>query len=133
LVNVRIDRPALPAGREWIVAMLEQPNRALPGFLDPAGEAPAPAPRLSPSCRRCDHARYTPSPGKVGCQLLSAMTGIQVLRSVDAELPRLWRGRVHPAAPPDAPVAPTDGFADSSVIVAATDRCRRFKPRLSLA
>ncbi|MEJ0070341.1 MAG: hypothetical protein WDO24_18360 [Pseudomonadota bacterium] len=113
--------------------MLEQPNRAEPGFLAPVEPADAPAARLSPSCRFCDHARYTPAPGKVGCQLLSAMTGIQVLRSVDAELHRLWRGRAHPAAYPDAQVIPTDGFADSRVIVAATDRCSRFKPRLSLA
>jgi len=93
----------------------------------------APAPRLSPTCKFCDHARYTPTPGKVGCRLLSAMSGVQVLRSVDAELHRLWRGLAHLAAYPDIAEAPTEGFADSSVIVAATDRCSRFKPRLSLA
>jgi hypothetical protein len=92
-----------------------------------------PAPRLSPACKFCDHARYTPTPGKVGCTLLSAMTGIQVLQSVDAELHRVWRGQSHPAAYPDIAEAPTDGFSDSSVIVAATERCSRFKPRLSLA
>jgi len=100
---------------------------------DHANDAAAPAPRPSPSCRFCDHARYTPVPGKVGCRLLSAMTGIEVLQSVDAELHRLWRGRAHPAAYPDIAEAPTDGYADSSVIVAATDRCSRFRPRLSLA
>jgi len=91
------------------------------------------APRLMPACKVCDHARYTPAPGKVGCRLLSAMSGVQVLRSVDAELHRLWRGLAHPAAYPDIAEAPTEGFAVSSVIVAATDRCSRFKPRLSLA
>jgi hypothetical protein len=92
-----------------------------------------PAPRLSPACKFCDHARYTPTPGKVGCKLLSAMTGVQVLQSVDAELHRVWRGQVHPAAYPDIAEVPTEGFSDSSVIVAATERCSRFKPRLSLA
>jgi hypothetical protein len=137
--------------QEWTVAMLDEPTiagpntdgsiAALPGLLapvpSPIGETASPGgqagPRLSPSCRFCDHARYTPVPGKVGCTLLSAMTGVQVLRSVDAQLHRLWRGQAHPAAYPDARVAPTDGFADSSVIVAATERCSRFKPRLSLA
>jgi hypothetical protein len=99
----------------------------------PEAAETAPAPRPSPSCRSCEHARYSPTRGKVGCWLLSAMSGIQVLRSVDAELHRLWRGRAHPAAYPDAGAAPTEGFADNSVLVAATDRCSRFRPRLSLA
>jgi hypothetical protein len=98
---------------------------------DPA-QAPAAA-RLNPSCRHCDHARYTPARGKVGCWLLSAMSGVQVLRSVDAELHRVWRGRAHPAAHPDTAAAPADGYADGSVLVAAGDRCSRFRPRLSLA
>ena len=95
-------------------------------------ETPSTA-RPTPSCRSCEHARYSPARGKVGCWLLSAMSGVQVLRSVDAELHRLWRGRAHPAAYPDAGAAPTDGFADNSVLVAATDRCSRFRPRLGLA
>jgi len=86
-----------------------------------------------PSCQLCDHARYTPAPGKVGCELLSAMSPLQVLRTGAAELHRLWRGRAHPAAYPDSPEAPTEGFSDKRVIVPATDRCSRFKPRLRVA
>jgi hypothetical protein len=86
-----------------------------------------------PSCRACAHARYTPAPDKVSCSLLSDMSPVQVLRAVGAELHRLWRGRAHPAAFPDAAEAPTDGFADRRVIVPATDRCSRFKPRLHVA
>jgi hypothetical protein len=87
----------------------------------------------SPSCQLCDHARYTPAPGRVGCELLSAMSPTQVLRTAAAELHRLWRGRAHSAAYPDSPEAPTEGFFDKRVIVPATDRCSRFKPRLRVA
>lgn len=85
------------------------------------------------NCGVCQHARYTPAPGKVGCDLLSSMNGVQVLRTVGAELHRLWRGRVHPAALPDVPEAPTEGFADRHVIVPAGDRCSQFRPRLRVA
>ncbi len=86
-----------------------------------------------PACRLCDHARYTPAPGKVGCELLSAMTPIQVLRAGAAELHRLWRGRVHATTYPDALETPTDGFSDKHVLVPATDHCSRFRPRLRVA
>jgi hypothetical protein len=85
------------------------------------------------NCGVCQHARYTPAPGKVGCTLLSSMNGVQVLRTVGAELHRLWRGQIHPATWPDSPEAPTDGFADRSVIVPAGDRCSQFKARLRVA
>ena len=85
------------------------------------------------NCGVCQHARYTPARGKVGCTLLSAMSGVQVLRTVGAELHRVWRGQVHPGAYPDSPEAPTEGFADRSVIVPAGDRCSQFKPRLRVA
>src|SRR5271155_789234 len=122
--------PGRRPGANGLIMMSDA--RFSPGRAAPDAAA-APAPRLSPACKFCDHARYTPVPGKVGCWLLSAMSGVQVLRSVDQELHRLWRGLAHPAAYPDIAEAPTEGFSDSSVIVAATDRCSRFKPRLSLA
>ncbi len=61
------------------------------------------------------------------------MTPVQVLRAVGEELHRLWRGRAHSAAHPDTAETPTEGFADRRVIVPATDRCSRFKPRLRVA
>ena len=91
------------------------------------------APYRLPSCRGCEHARYSPAPGKVGCALLSDMSPVQVLRAVGGELHRMWRGRAHPAAHPDTADAPTEGFSDRRVIVPATDRCSRFKPRLRVA
>ncbi len=86
-----------------------------------------------PACQWCDHARYTPAPGRVGCALLSAMGPLQVLRTATAELHHLWRGRVHPAVYPDASEAPTEGFSEKRVIVPAKNRCSRFKPRLRVA
>jgi hypothetical protein len=80
-------------------------------------------------CRVCAHARYTPARDKVGCTLLTGMTGIEVLSAVSGELHRLWRGKVHPAMFPDAAPTPLDGFADRSVIVPASDRCSRFAAR----
>jgi hypothetical protein len=84
---------------------------------------------MADTCLRCDHARFTPVAGKVGCELLTSMDGTAMFNLVGKELKGLWRGKVHHECYPDAKPRPTTGFADKSVVVDAADHCSRFKAR----
>jgi hypothetical protein len=84
---------------------------------------------MADSCLTCDYARFTPSAGKVGCELLTSMEGTAVFGVVGKELKGLWHGKVHHESYPNIRPLPTSGFAEKSVVVGATDRCSRFKPR----
>jgi hypothetical protein len=84
---------------------------------------------MAETCQNCDFARFVAVRGKVGCALLNSMDGTPAFSLLGRELSGLWRGKVHPESYPDAKPAPTSGFEERSVVVAATDRCSRYKPR----
>jgi len=84
---------------------------------------------MADNCLGCDYARFTPSAGKVGCELLTSMDGTAAFAPVARALKGVWRGKVHHESYPNVRPQPTSGFAEKSVVVGADDKCGRFKPR----